>query len=90
MDDRERVRDIFERVSGIGLQGSEALLSGVATAAAVFLVIAVAQAAFRRWSDTGEDGIDEMELLAYLLRALLLLFVLGAMMFYMKRSTGSE
>lgn len=88
MNGRERVQDVFERVSGIDLQSSEALLSGIATAAAVFLVMVSSYAAFRLWSEPEESGVDEMELLMYLLRALLLLCALGAMMFYMKRSAG--
>lgn len=88
MNATERMRDAFERVAGIDLQSSETVLSGIAVAAAIFLVMVSAHAAFRLWSEPEESGVDEMDLLMYLLRALLLLCALGAMMLYMKRSAG--
>ncbi len=78
--DMTELHMVFERVSGIGVAASAALFSRLAIAMAVFLSLAVALSSFRMWG----EGRDHY-LVGHMLRAMLVLFLLGAVMAYMER-----
>jgi len=75
--------EVFEKVSRINLERSETLLSGIATAAAVFLVIATAVSAFQMLGERENTRVEVQDLVIYTLRALALLMLLGAVMLHM-------
>lgn len=76
------INKTFSRISSIDIEKSALLFSGLTSSAGLFLVAFVAVSVFQLWS-TGD--IDESEALTYILRALLLMFLLASMMVYMKR-----
>ena len=78
--------EVFEKVARINLERSEALLSGIATAAAVFLVIVTAISAFRMLDEGEHAPLEIQDLAVYTLRALALLFLLGSVMLHMAQS----
>ncbi len=75
--------EIFEKVSRINLERSETLLSGIATATAVFLVIATVVSAFQMLGEQEGARVEIQDLVVYTLRALALLLLLGVVMLHM-------
>ena len=76
-------QSIFEHASAIGVDTSLALLSGLTTIAMCILVGAVAISAFQLWS---RGDCDEAQAFTYVARSVMMLFLLVAMMLYMRQT----
>lgn len=79
----DNYKAVFERVAVVDVDASSALLSGVTTVVMCALVMAVGVSAFQLWS-SGE--YDEGQAFICVLRSVAMLFVLTAVMLYMRHS----
>lgn len=80
----DKYKEVFERVAVVDVATSSALLSGLTTVAMCTLVGVVTLSAFKGWSD---GSCDEGQALTYVMRSIAMLFLLTAMMIYMRQAS---